>query len=46
MPQKTAEMKTIMLATWKEIAAEGPSEWWLAEPLQPIHKKFGGVIAY
>ena len=46
MPQKTAEMTTIMLATWKEIAAEGPSEWWLTEPLQPIHKKMGGVVAY
>ncbi len=28
MPEKTEEMKETLLALWKEIEKEGPSEWW------------------
>ncbi len=43
MPEKTEEMKTILLKLWAEIVAEGPNEWWDAERQPP---KGGGVLSY
>jgi arylsulfatase A len=35
MPEKTEEMKQALFKVWKEIEAEGPSEWWLNERQKP-----------
>lgn len=35
MPEKTEEMKKILLATWADIVEEGPNEWWEAENNKP-----------
>ncbi len=43
LPEKTEEMKGILLELWAEIVEEGPNEWWEADrqPLKP-----GGTINY
>ena len=43
MPEKLEEMKTQLLDLWKNIEAEGPSEWWLNETQKP---KGGGKLSY
>jgi arylsulfatase A-like enzyme len=43
MPEKTEEMKAIILDLWSEIEAEGPSEWWLNETQRP---KGGSKLRY
>lgn len=35
MPEKAEEMKQILLGLWKDIEAEGPSEWWKNERQKP-----------
>ncbi|SMP58755.1 Arylsulfatase A [Neorhodopirellula lusitana] len=35
MPEKLDEMKKVLLRTWKQIEAEGPSEWWKNERQKP-----------
>ncbi len=35
MPEKTEEMKNILLELWADIKAEGPSEWWENETQKP-----------
>ncbi len=36
MPEKTEEMKKIILQVWRDIEAEGPSEWWHSETRPPF----------
>jgi len=43
MPEKTEEMKNILLKLWADIKAEGPSEWWESETQKP---KKGGTLSY
>ena len=43
MPEKTEEMKALMLKTWKDIEKEGPNEWWENDKQRP---KKGGKINY
>jgi len=43
MPEKTEEMKKILLKLWADIKAEGPSEWWESETQKP---KKGGMLSY
>ncbi len=43
MPEKTEEMKKILLKLWAEIENEGPSEWWKADRQK---SKFGGKLSY
>ncbi|MFC5051445.1 sulfatase [Rubritalea spongiae] len=43
MPEKTDEMKELLIKTWKEIEAEGPKEWWLGDKQRP---KKGGTLSY
>ena len=43
MPEKTDEMKQILMKTWKDIEAEGPKEWWLGEKNKPMK---GATINY
>jgi len=43
MPEKTEEMKNTLLALWKEIEEEGPSEWWEGSNQRP---KAGGKVGY
>lgn len=43
MPEKTEEMKEILFATWAEIEAEGPAEWWRADTQKP---KPGAKLSY
>lgn len=42
-PEKLAEMKTKISKLWKEIEAEGPSEWWLEAGDKP---KPGAKLSY
>ena len=35
MPEKTEEMKNILLDLWEDIQADGPSEWWENETQKP-----------
>nr|NIO10092.1 sulfatase-like hydrolase/transferase [Deltaproteobacteria bacterium] len=46
MPKKTAEMKAILLKTWKEIEEEGPNDWWEKAKVSPTMKKKGAKLAY
>lgn len=43
LPEKTDEMKKILLKTWADIEADGPSEWWKSEKQRP---KKGGQLSY
>jgi len=43
IPEKTEEMKNIILKLWADIEAEGPSEWWESETQKP---KKGGTLSY
>ncbi|WP_315852734.1 sulfatase-like hydrolase/transferase [Allorhodopirellula solitaria] len=43
MPEKTEEMKNILLDLWADIQAEGPHEWWESETQKP---KRGGRLSY
>ena len=43
MPEKTEEMKKILLKLWADIEAEGPSEWWKNERQKPMK---GGKLNY
>ncbi len=43
MPEKTEEMKNILVNLWGEIEAEGPSEWWKSETQRP---KGGSKLKY
>ncbi|WP_372845619.1 sulfatase [Pontiella sp.] len=43
MPEKTEEMKKILVKLWKEIEAEGPRDWWEGEKQKP---KSGGKLSY
>lgn len=43
MPEKTAEMKKVLLNTWKDIQSEGPKEWWLEEKAKPFR---GSTLGY
>ena len=43
MPEKTKEMKTILLKLWADIEAEGPSDWWKSERQKPSK---GGKLSY
>ena len=36
MPEKTEEMKKILLALWADIVEEGPNEWWERDTQPPI----------
>ncbi|MGB7323480.1 MAG: sulfatase-like hydrolase/transferase [Rubripirellula sp.] len=35
MPEKLEEMKSLLLKTWADIEAEGPSEWWMNDRQKP-----------
>jgi arylsulfatase A-like enzyme len=43
MPEKTEEMKAILLDLWADIVAEGPNEWWESEKQR---SRFGGKLSY
>ncbi|MDB4345734.1 sulfatase-like hydrolase/transferase [bacterium] len=43
MPEKTEEMKNILLDLWAGIVEEGPNEWWESDKQR---SKFGGKIRY
>lgn len=43
MPEKTEEMKAILLDLWAGIVEEGPNEWWEADRQR---SKFGGKLSY
>ena len=43
MPEKTEEMKNILLKLWAGIKAEGPSEWWENERQKP---RRGSKLSY
>ncbi len=43
MPEKTEEMKNILLKLWADIKAEGPNEWWESDKQKP---KRGGKLSY
>ena len=43
MPEKTAEMKAILLEVWAGIVEEGPNEWWEAETQKP---SVGATLSY
>ncbi|MEP2775101.1 MAG: sulfatase [Luteolibacter sp.] len=43
MPEKLDEMEKIMLATWKDIETEGPSDWWKKGGAR---KKDGSSLSY
>ncbi|MEP2774681.1 MAG: sulfatase-like hydrolase/transferase [Luteolibacter sp.] len=43
MPEKTEEMKALLMKTWEGIVEEGPNEWWENEK-QPSAK--GGRLSY
>ena len=46
MPEKTAELKTLLLKTWDDIKKEGPHDWWESTPVQPNLKQKGSTLAY
>lgn len=43
MPEKTEEMKKLLLATWADIVEEGPNEWWEFENEK---RSKGGTLSY
>lgn len=43
MPEKTEEMKAILLKLWADIEEEGPNEWWESGSQKP---KKGGKLSY
>ncbi|MGJ8653778.1 MAG: sulfatase-like hydrolase/transferase [Opitutaceae bacterium] len=43
MPEKTEEMKKIILDLWAGIVKEGPNEWWESDKQR---SKFGGKMSY
>ena len=43
MPEKTDEMKAILLRTWEGIVKEGPNEWWENDKQKPVK---GGKLSY
>ena len=43
MPEKTEEMKNILLKLWADIEAEGPNEWWESDRQK---SRFGGKLSY
>ena len=43
MPEKSEEMKSILLKLWADIKADGPSEWWENERQKP---RKGGKLNY
>ena len=43
MPEKTEEMKNILLKLWADIKAEGPNDWWESDNQKP---KRGGKLSY
>ena len=43
MPEKTEEMKKLLLKTWADISKEGPNEWWETERQKPSK---GGKLSY
>ena len=43
MPEKTEEMKNILVNLWHEIEAEGPREWWERDGQRP---KKGSTLSY
>ena len=43
MPEKTEEMKRILIKLWEDIKAEGPNEWWESDKQKP---KRGGKLSY
>ncbi|VGO13208.1 Arylsulfatase [Pontiella desulfatans] len=43
MPEKTEEMKRILLKLWADIEKEGPREWWESERQKPSR---GGKLSY
>ncbi|MDQ8183845.1 sulfatase-like hydrolase/transferase, partial [Pelagicoccus sp. SDUM812005] len=43
MPEKTEEMKRILVELWQGIVEEGPNEWWEADGQKPKH---GGKLSY
>ena len=43
MPEKTEEMKNILLKLWADIEDEGPREWWENERQKPAR---GGKLSY
>ena len=43
MPEKTEEMKAIMMKTWEDIKKEGPNEWWENEKQRPVK---GSKLSY
>ncbi|MEI6891517.1 MAG: sulfatase-like hydrolase/transferase [Pontiella sp.] len=43
MPEKTEEMKKILLKVWADIVEEGPREWWESEKQRP---RKGGKLNY
>ena len=43
MPEKTENMKNILLKLWADIKAEGPNEWWENERQKPTK---GGTLSY
>ncbi len=43
MPEKTEEMKAILLDLWAGIVEEGPNEWWESDKQR---SKFGGKLSY
>ena len=45
MPEKTEEMKNILLKLWDDIEAEGPSEWWKNEPIKRPRTTKGRKLA-
>lgn len=43
IPEKTEEMKNILLKLWADIVAEGPNEWWESDKQK---SRFGGKLSY
>ncbi|MGJ8643781.1 MAG: sulfatase family protein [Luteolibacter sp.] len=43
MPEKTEEMKALLMKTWEGIVEEGPNEWWEADKQKPSK---GGKLSY
>ncbi len=43
MPEKTQEMKKVLLELWADIEAEGPNEWWEDDKQK---SRFGGKLSY
>ncbi|WP_044254932.1 sulfatase [Rhodopirellula sp. SWK7] len=43
MPEKTDEMKNILLQVWNDIKTEGPNQWWESERQKPSR---GATLSY